>query len=256
VVANKQVDALLINQLSEEDIVAVVIIQGNLKFIAASIYLDIGNEITMDLYKIENILQFAKGRGLLLAMDSNERSKTWHDVLTSKSGRILEEIVISNRIHIANEDSKLTTFESNKCTSKVDLTIADDKIVILRNNWQCNDQESFSDHGIITFHIEKSKDITNVYTFHCTKYITSEESSKKFHDNFIEEIKTNFKISETENLDNTLYALVTSETDVENAVEKYQDSITAACKKSFKVRELSKKLSKTSQYPGGQRNSL
>jgi hypothetical protein len=43
---------------------------------------------------------------------------------------------------------------------------------------------------------------------------------------------------------------------IENAVEKYQDSITAACKKSFKVRELLKKLSKTSQYPGGQRNSL
>jgi hypothetical protein len=52
VIANKNIDALLISQLSEEDIVVVEIIQGNLKFIAASIYLDIGNEITMDLYKI------------------------------------------------------------------------------------------------------------------------------------------------------------------------------------------------------------
>ena len=83
VVANKQVDALLISQLSEEDIVVVEIIQSNLKFIAASIYLDIGSEITMDLCKIENILQFAKRRGLLVAMDSNARSKTWHDVLTN-----------------------------------------------------------------------------------------------------------------------------------------------------------------------------
>ena len=37
VVINKQIDALLISQLSEEDIVVVEIIQGNLKFIAASI---------------------------------------------------------------------------------------------------------------------------------------------------------------------------------------------------------------------------
>jgi hypothetical protein len=51
-VVNKQIDAVLINQLSEENIVVVEIIKGNLKFIAASIYLDINNEITMDLYKI------------------------------------------------------------------------------------------------------------------------------------------------------------------------------------------------------------
>jgi len=88
-VANKWIDALLISQLSEEDIVVVEIIQGNLKFIAASIYLDIENEITMDLYKIENILKFVKGRGLLVAMDSNARSKMWH-MLTNKRGRTLE----------------------------------------------------------------------------------------------------------------------------------------------------------------------
>jgi hypothetical protein len=73
VVANKQIDALLKSQLSEEHIVVVEIIQGNLKFIAASIYLDIANETTTDRYKTENILQFAKGRGLVVAMDSNAR---------------------------------------------------------------------------------------------------------------------------------------------------------------------------------------
>ena len=130
VVTNKQIDALLISQLSEEDIV-LEIIQGNLKFIAASIYLDIGNEITMDLNKIENILQFAKGRGLIVSMDSNATSKTWHDVLTNKRGRLLEEFVISNRVHIVNEDSKRTTFESNRGTSNIDLTIADNKMATL-----------------------------------------------------------------------------------------------------------------------------
>jgi len=73
VVANKQIDALLISHLSKEDIVVVEIIQGNLKFIPANIYLEIENEITMDIYTIENILQFAKGRGLLVALESNSR---------------------------------------------------------------------------------------------------------------------------------------------------------------------------------------
>jgi hypothetical protein len=76
--------------------------------------------------------------------------------------------------------------------------------------WQCNEQESFSDHRLITFSTEKSKDITNDYNFNAIKYISSEEGFKKFDNNFIKEIKNNFKISETENLDNILYALVTS----------------------------------------------
>jgi hypothetical protein len=83
VVVNKKIDVLLISQLSEEDIVAVEITEGNLNFIAISIYLDADNEISTDLNKLENIMRFAKGRGLLVAIDSNARSKTWHDVLTN-----------------------------------------------------------------------------------------------------------------------------------------------------------------------------
>jgi hypothetical protein len=210
VVASKHIDVLLISQLSEEDIVVVEIIQVNLKFIPASIYLGTENEITMDLYKIENVLQFANGRGLVVAIDSNARSKMWHDLLTNKRGKILEEFVISNRIHIVNEDSNLTTFQSNRVTSNVDLTIADNKMVTILNKWQCNDQESFSDHRIITFHIETSKVITNSYDFHGTKYIPSEEGFKKVDGNFINEIENNFNISEIENLDNTLYAIHTN----------------------------------------------
>ena len=66
-VINKKIDVLLISQLSEEDIVVVEIIQGNLKFIATSIYLDADNEISTDLNKIDNTLWFAKGKGLLVA---------------------------------------------------------------------------------------------------------------------------------------------------------------------------------------------
>jgi len=46
VVANKLIEAILINQLSEEDTVVVEINKGNTKFIAVSIYLDIGKETT------------------------------------------------------------------------------------------------------------------------------------------------------------------------------------------------------------------
>jgi hypothetical protein len=124
VVANKKIDAILTDQLSDEDTVVIEITHGNMKFIATSIYLEIKNEISEDLHKIENIQWLAKGRGLLVTMDSNVRSKTWHDVTTNRRGRMLEEFLISNRLHILNEDSGLTTFESTRGTSNIDLTIA------------------------------------------------------------------------------------------------------------------------------------
>jgi hypothetical protein len=124
-----------------------------------------------------------------VAIDSNARSKTWHDVITNKRGRLLEEFVIENRLHIINEDSWLTTFESKRGNSNVDLILADNKMVSLVKEWQCNEQESFSDHRIITFRVEKHRGATRKYTHHGIKYVTSEEEYKKFEKNFIPEIR-------------------------------------------------------------------
>ena len=105
-------------------------------------------------------------------------------------------------------------------TSNVDLTVVDSTIMTVINTWQCNEQESFSHHRYITFCIEKHKDITNDYNFHGAKYVTSEEGFKRFDDSFIKEIKNNFKIREALNIDNTLYEILTLETDIENVVGK------------------------------------
>ena len=91
VVVNRKIDAILIDYLSDEDTAVIEITYGNLRFIATSIYLDIKNEISSDLHKIENIQRLAKGRGLLVVMDSNARSTTWYDAITNRRGRILEE---------------------------------------------------------------------------------------------------------------------------------------------------------------------
>ena len=131
VVNNKLIDAFLIQQMSEEDIVVVEVTHGNKTFIAVSIHQDIGKDITEDFNKIKNIMQFAKGNGLLVAIDSNARSKTWHDVIANKRGRLLEEFVIENRLHIINEESRLTNFESNRGNNNVDLTLTDAKMVTL-----------------------------------------------------------------------------------------------------------------------------
>jgi hypothetical protein len=82
------------------------------------------------------------GKGLLVATDSNVRSKTWHDAITNKRGRLLEEFIMDNRLHIINEESRLTTFESSRGNSNVDLTLTDNKMVTLVKEWQCNEQKA------------------------------------------------------------------------------------------------------------------
>ena len=86
-------------------------------------YLDISQQIDVNLMKIEAIIQHAKGAGILIAMDSNSRSTSWHDTLTNKRGRILEEFLMSQQLHIMDKESDYTTFWSSRGTGNIDLTI-------------------------------------------------------------------------------------------------------------------------------------
>ena len=109
VVSNNLIDAVQINQLSDEDTVVIEVSHGQLKFIAASIYLDIENDINADLHKIEEIVKLANGKGLILAMDSNARSKTWYNKLTNRRGKLLEDFTVSNKLHIMNNKTETKT---------------------------------------------------------------------------------------------------------------------------------------------------
>jgi hypothetical protein len=64
------------------------VVTYNVKIILASIYFDITQKIGIYLLKIEAIIH-VKGAGVLIAMDSNSRSTSWHDTLTNTGGRIL-----------------------------------------------------------------------------------------------------------------------------------------------------------------------
>jgi hypothetical protein len=109
VVNNNQLDTILIKQLSDEDAVVLEIISSDAKMILASMYFDITSHIDSDLLKMEKIAQYTKGEGALIAMDSNCRSSSWHDIITKERGRRLEEFLMSQQLYILNE-SHQTSF--------------------------------------------------------------------------------------------------------------------------------------------------
>ena len=110
---NNEVDAITITQGSHEDAILTEIKYKGLSLFGASIYMPIDRDINIDLNTMENMLQYTTGEGLLLAMDSNARSKLWYDKQTNARGRTLEEYVIAKDLHIINMDTGIPTFETN-----------------------------------------------------------------------------------------------------------------------------------------------
>jgi len=151
VVTNKQIDVMLIHQLSDADTVSVEIINGNTKLIAANMYFDRESHIEDDISKIELILHHSKNTGILIASDCNARSTLWHDKLTNSRGRILEENVTSKQLFILNEESCNTTFKNRLGTSNIDLTITCSRLLNRITEWAISNQESVSDHNIIKY---------------------------------------------------------------------------------------------------------
>jgi hypothetical protein len=153
VVTNNQIDFLILRQLSDEDTVVLEVVIDKAKTIIASMYFDINRQIEGDLNKIEAIIHHAKGAGVLLAIDSNSRSTSWHDTQTNARGRILEEFLLSKHLHIMNEESTLTTFLNSRGSSNIDLTVISNQLLRVVVHWEVSDQESCSDNSIIKFTI-------------------------------------------------------------------------------------------------------
>ncbi|PSN52486.1 hypothetical protein C0J52_11230 [Blattella germanica] len=91
ILANKQIDGVLIRQLTDEDVVTVEIRHGNFRCYAVSMYMDGTVDPKEDYKKLDTILNNAKDTGVLLSIDSNCRSSMWHDVTTNARFRRIPE---------------------------------------------------------------------------------------------------------------------------------------------------------------------
>ena len=99
-VNNKEIDVVLNTQLSYEDSLLTEISKGNTKSYGISSYFEITEDIQINIRKIEHILNYSKGQVLLIATNSNGRSKTWYDIITNQRGKVLEEFLTICNLNI------------------------------------------------------------------------------------------------------------------------------------------------------------
>src|SRR5215469_6963943 len=140
-VNNKEIDVVLITQLSDEDCIVAEISYRNTKFYGISLYFDITEDIELNIRKTEQILNYSKGHGVLIAADTNARSRVWFDTITNQRGKVLEDFLTIHNLCIANVRSE-PTFETTRGSSYVDLTIVNTQLIRRITDWTCGIHES------------------------------------------------------------------------------------------------------------------
>lgn len=237
---NKEMDVILINQLSDEDCVVVEIRSQQDKIYAASVYCDITKDIGIDIRKIENIINHAQGVGTIICVDSNSRNTLWHDTVTNRRGEILEDFLLTSNLYVMNENVAAPTFETIRGKSRIDLTICNSLILGYFEDWRCGEEESCCDHNNITFKINIKKGYycgeTENYTGY--RFNTKTGDMTKFDDRLKANVVNKFQCKEIENEDiqkELLEKLKNAElVELETIIHNYQSCIVAACNEAFK----------------------
>jgi len=192
-VNNKEIDVVLIAQFSDEHCTVAEISYRNTKFYGISLYFDITEDIETNIRKTEQILNYSKGQGLLIAADSNARSKTWYDTITNR-GKVLEDFLTISNLYIVNDRSE-PTFETTRGSHYVDLMIVNNQLLRRVTDWTRGTQESCSDHKILTFNLEmvRQDKLINNIDYVGLRYITKNEDFKKFEAMLASNMMTKFK---------------------------------------------------------------
>lgn len=103
-------------------------------------------------------MQHTKWDGVILATNSNARSKLWFDVCTNTRGTASEEYIITRDLHIINEVNDKPMFETIRGCSWIDLTLCNNILAHKIRRWTCGEEESCSDNKVIFFDINSTED--------------------------------------------------------------------------------------------------
>ena len=76
-----------------------------------------------------------------------------------------------------NEATETPTFQSNRGSSRIDLTITNSKLVRFVSDWTCGEEESCSDHNIVNFKIASVNNGKGKMNYMGVRYITNKRTT-------------------------------------------------------------------------------
>jgi hypothetical protein len=214
-------------------------------------YFDRHKHLEHDLTKVDAILQHAKRVGAIIAMDSNVRLTSWHDTTMSKRGKRLEEYIISKQLHIMNEPSANTTFESRTGKRNVDLTLVTSNILRRISDWKISDEESNSDHNIINYNIRTAMSHNTKTTGQ--KFTVYAENMERYQENIRRTVERMIRKQSNKNneedLEEKLYKRILKDNHIAQQIEYFSEAMRRACEQSFKTTKAPRVTQKYKSVP-------
>ena len=64
-----------------------------------------------------------------------------------------------------NEESEQTTFKNRRGSSNIDLTLVNNQLLNVLNNWEISAEEIYSDHNIIKFDLRQDNYYKTKYSY-------------------------------------------------------------------------------------------
>jgi ribonuclease HI len=222
IVVNNEIQALFLQTFSNNYSTLVKLQFRSKEFLYISLYCSPLKDINEELLHINSALSKLKPNNLLIAMDSNAKSKVWFSQLDDSRGEAVNEFVAENNLLILNNNPYLPTFHTPRGNSFIDLTLINTNSINLVHHWQTLQTDSLSDHRFIQFVIADG--IPVVEYKNTNKYVTKTAN----WDLFRESIKPLLQ-SLNDRLEN-----IDSGQQFNGFIASFSNSLTQICDKTFK----------------------
>lgn len=156
---SSEVNALALNQLTDDDLVAVRICRDHSEggdFVVASVYLPFDSPVPLPGPALIKVIEFCEREHvpLLIGMDSNSHHRVWGSSDINQRGEDLLEYVLTTNLVVLNRGNR-PTFENVVRKECIDVTLVSSGwLEESVRFWRVTDDETFSDHKLIRFEIE------------------------------------------------------------------------------------------------------
>ncbi|KAK2575333.1 hypothetical protein KPH14_012899 [Odynerus spinipes] len=151
IVANKEIEAFQILYEQSEHIMTIEFNYRNSKFYIINAYCQYSHPIYPFIQSIEKIIRKLITKKIIITADVNANSVLWYSDTTNERGRLVEELIVSNCLYIANQYCDTRTFSNQMGTSNIDVTLASNNVIANIIRWKVENLCTLSDHNLITF---------------------------------------------------------------------------------------------------------
>ena len=156
IVASKDLKLSLIENLTSRDTTCINLHGPKEELILSSSYQDIDFQEVVN--NIDKCVEHSKrvNKEIIIGCDSNAHSQLWMSKSNNIRGDIFEDFLTLNNLLVSNVGDKYT-YECATGKSIIDITIVSVCLFDRIKDWVVHDEDYFSDHKLISFHLDFSK---------------------------------------------------------------------------------------------------